>query len=95
MKTPFLFFVLSALSISWADGEVGSISFHELVGKSDLIVVARVESLSQTLKGNEYASSKVTEVWKGAQSDTVKFRASPTWACDISEAIRFALPHKE
>jgi hypothetical protein len=57
-----------------------------LVQSSDIIVIAKVESVSHPPIGKRYAKAKVTEVWKGAQTERVEFLASPTWTCDISEA---------
>jgi hypothetical protein len=70
---------------------VASISFDELVQGSDIIVVAKVESVSNpliALIGKRYAKAKVMDVWKGAQMEQIEFRASPTWSCDTSSAIK-------
>jgi hypothetical protein len=77
-------FILLAISQSFA--KVASVQFTNLVANCDLIVVAKVESVSSPLIGKKYAKARVTEVWKGAKADTVEFLASPTWTCDISEA---------
>jgi len=56
------------------------------VQHSDIIVIAKVESVTRPLIGKRYAKAKVAEVWKGTQTERVEFLASPTWTCDISEA---------
>lgn len=65
---------------------VASIEFSNLVASSEMIVVAKVESVSSPLIGKKYAKARVTEVWKGTKTETIQFLASPTWTCDISEA---------
>ena len=65
---------------------VTPISFEALVQRSDIIVVAKVESVSRPLIGRRYAKAKVTEVWKGTQMERIEFLASPTWTCDIADA---------
>ncbi len=67
-------------------GKVARIPFEELVRQSDLIVVAKVSSVTRPLIGKKYAKANVTEVWKGASQEAVRFLASPTWTCDSSTA---------
>src|SRR5688572_17287547 len=82
-----LFAILFACAVATqAFAKVASISFEQLVQNSDIIVVAKVESVSHPLIGKRYAKAKVMEVWKGTQTERVEFLASPTWTCDISEA---------
>jgi hypothetical protein len=69
-----------------AFAKVASISFDELIQSSDLIVVAKVESVSRPLIGKRYAKATIAAVWKGPKTEKVEFLASPTWTCDISEA---------
>lgn len=66
--------------------KVAPIPFGDLVASCESIVVAQVESVSSPVAGRRYAEARVMEVWKGPETATVKFLASPTWACDISEA---------
>ena len=82
------FFIAFAilLTASQALAKVASMPFADLVANCDLIVVAKVESVSSPLIGKHYAKARVTEVWKGAKTNTVEFLASRTWTCDISEA---------
>jgi hypothetical protein len=82
----YLAFLLLSLVATQAIAEVAVISFDQLVRGSDLIVVAKVESITKPLIGKRYAQAKITEVWKGAQTEKVEFLASRTWACDMSEA---------
>jgi hypothetical protein len=74
------------LAASALFAKVASIRFEELVESSDLIVVAEVDSVNRSLL-KRYAQARVTEVWKGAETASVEFLASPTWTCDISAAI--------
>jgi hypothetical protein len=78
--------MLALVTASQAVGKVTRISFEELVRQSDLIVVAKVESVIRPLIGKKYALATITEVWKGASQDTVRFLASPMGTCDISTA---------
>ena len=86
MRTTLLTILFTCYAATQAFANVAAISFDELVQRSDLIVVAKVESISPPLIDKRYAKAKVMEVWKGAQTERVEFLASPTWACDISEA---------
>ncbi len=67
--------------------KVGALQLDELVEGSDLIVLAEVESVTKPLIGERKATARVLEVWKGPPIETVRFIASPTWTCDISEAV--------
>jgi hypothetical protein len=79
---------LLAGSASPALAKVASIRLEQMVSRSDLVVVARVVSVSQArADGPRVAKAKVLETWKGATGAAVEYRASPTWACDISEAF--------
>lgn len=86
MRTTLLVILIACATVTQAFAKVAPVSFEHLVQRSDLIVIAKVESVSQPLIGKRYAKAKVTEVWKGAQTERVEFLASPTWTCDISEA---------
>jgi hypothetical protein len=75
---------------------VARITLKELIDSSDLIVVARetkVEDGPADLDlGKEVrspikvATARIVEVWKGKGGPEVRYIASPTWTCDISEA---------
>ena len=59
----------------------------ELAKTSDVIVLARVESVTGHPSDlDRRAKATVTEVWKGPKTASVEFLASPTWVCDISDA---------
>ncbi|MBI5211163.1 MAG: hypothetical protein HY927_14420 [Elusimicrobia bacterium] len=78
---------------------VAKLPLKEMVKTSDLIVVAQVRSvtiakaspplnpLEISREEENHASARVLEVWKGNPPETVIFLASPTWTCDISDAV--------
>ncbi len=78
--------LLALVTASQVVGKVARIPVEELVRQSDLIVVAKVESVTRPLVGKKYATAKVTEAWKGSSLKAVRFLASPTWTCDSSTA---------
>ena len=86
MRTTILAFLFSWLAATQTFAKVAAISLDELVQGSDVIAVAKVESVSKPLVGKHYAKARVMEVWKGSETNKVEFLASPTWTCDISEA---------
>ena len=86
MKLLAITTALLFLSTSQLFSEVAPLPVNELTGGCDLIVVARVQSIQPAGGDKRYAKAKVSEVWKGAQTNIIEFLASPTWACDISEA---------
>jgi hypothetical protein len=81
-------------SVVWA--RVVNITLKELVDRSDLIVLAdvvKVEDGPADLKLGEevvtrikIATAQVLEVWKGNAGRQVRYLASRTWACDVSQA---------
>jgi hypothetical protein len=84
-KLPLIAFI-TVFAATHVFAKVGSIEFSNLVANCDLIVMAKVESVSSGLLGKKYGKAKVAEVWKGTKTQSVEFLASPTWTCDISEA---------
>jgi hypothetical protein len=80
--------LLTLASVFPLHAKVGFMSLEELINQAELIVVAKVEKVSGPIDNKRYAEAKVTEVWKGAQLETVEFLASPTWACDVSDAVK-------
>ena len=86
MRMPLLLAFVALVTPSQLTAKVAAIQFSNLVARSELIVVAKVEWVSSPLIGKQYAKARVTEIWKGTRTDTVEFLASPTWTCDISEA---------
>ncbi len=86
MQMPPLIAFTILLIASQSFAKVASVQFSDLVTNCDLVVIAKVDSVSSPLMGKKYAKARVTEVWKGATTNAVEFLASPTWTCDISEA---------
>lgn len=75
---------------SRADALVIPPKLSQLAQGSELIVLARVESVRELAVPGEYtawATATVTEVWKGPDVKSVVYLASPTYACDISDAL--------
>jgi len=77
-------------------------TLEQLTKSAKLVVVARVEEIApepRVTDGNftgvralnwekRVATARVLEVWKGtAAGETVQFRASKSWTCDVSTAI--------
>jgi hypothetical protein len=87
MKTSLVIAAVLAVAVSHAHGEISSISLHQLAEKSDIIAIARVEATRDRADDKTYARAAIIETWKGRPSSHVKFLATPTWACDISEAV--------
>jgi len=86
MRTSLLIALVALLTATQSFAKVAYVQFSDLVASCDLIVLAKVESVSSPLIGRKYAKARVTEVWKGTNAAMVEFLASPTWTCDISEA---------
>ncbi len=74
-----------ASAVALAVAKVGSLEFDKLVTCSEMIVLAKVISLSTG--PTSYAQATVIEVWKGAKSKSVEFLATPWWTCDSSSAV--------
>jgi hypothetical protein len=83
----FLLVAIAVLTATESFGKVATIQLTNLIGDSELIVVATVKSVSFPLFGKRYAKAEVTEVWKGTAATTIDFLASPTWTCDTSKAV--------
>ena len=92
-------FSLLAIGLAFApsslQGSVAKITLKELVNASDLIVLAselKIEdgpddlNLGEEMPPIKIATASVLEVWKGSAGHEVRYVASPTWRCDISEA---------
>lgn len=86
MRTAWFTILFVWIATSHAFARVGSIALNELPRESEIILVAKVKSVTQPLIGRRYAKAEVVEVWKGDQKERVEFLASPTWTCDVSEA---------
>lgn len=57
-----------------------------LTKAAGVIVVARVEEVERE-RGHRVATARVLETWKGAPAEKVRYRASKTWVCDVSDAV--------
>ena len=86
MRATLLTVLFACVSATHLFAKVATISLEELVQRSDIIILAKVETFTRPFIGKRYAKAKVTDVWKGTQVDRVEFLASPTWTCDISDA---------
>jgi hypothetical protein len=83
-----------ATSPLWA--RVGTVTLKELVDRSDLIVLATETKVEhgptdfkiegEVIPSPQVATARVLEVWKGNADPEVRYLASPTWPCDISQA---------
>ncbi|MDG3004599.1 hypothetical protein [Paludisphaera mucosa] len=97
MHLPVLFMMLtvsiqvdhSTISFSEALASVIPPRVDELEEESELIVLARVESVSGGPEDEDRrAKATVLEVWKGPKTTSVEYRISPTFACDIAKATK-------
>jgi hypothetical protein len=96
LAIPSLLAIGLALSPSSVRASVGTITLKELVDGTDLIVLAtvtKVEDGPANLKLGEdvfppikIATARVLEAWKGNTGHEVRYLASSTWICDISDA---------
>ncbi len=66
--------------------KVAAVAFKDLVAGSEVIVVAQVTKVEAGGKDQDVATARVIEVWKGSPGAVVRYLASPTWTCDISDA---------
>ena len=77
---------------------VRDIELKELIGSSDLIVVARVtkieagperiSSIDGHLHHSRIATAEVIETWKGVAVREVRYNAFPSWQCNMSWAYK-------
>lgn len=99
MRTLLLALIIALLTATSLFAMIAPVPLDGLAQYSTVIVVARVVSVSKPIIGQRYAKAKVTEVWKGAPTGRVKFLASPTWTCDISDGQEgrdsFAIPYRK
>ena len=86
MRTALFTLLLAGLAGPQLFAKVAATPLDDLATRSELIVIAKVESIEKARGSKQYAKARVTEIWKGAQTESVEFLASPTWTCDISEA---------
>jgi hypothetical protein len=89
--------ILIALVFTRSVGaEVARITLSKLIDTSELIVVARETTVEDgpanvnlergAASPVKVATARIVEVWKGKTGHEVRYIASPTWTCDISEA---------
>lgn len=57
-----------------------------LTRSADAIFLVRVDAISTDSSTSALASAHVLDVWKGALVQTVSYKASPGFACDMSSA---------
>lgn len=76
-------------------------TLEQLAKNAKLIVIAQVEGITAEPSGDagnlsgvreiswekRVATARVLEVWKGSAGETVQFRASKSWTCDVSTAV--------
>jgi hypothetical protein len=86
MRALVIFTVLMVFSASRLFAEVAAESLAQVAWESELIVVAKITSVSPHGADKSYATARILETWKGKPAQTVEFLAEPWWACDISEA---------
>lgn len=87
IRALFIALCILPLAVPRLLAKVAAVQLEELAQGSDLIVLAKVESVTKSLTGKQHATARVWETWKGLPQETIKFAASPTWTCDISEAM--------
>jgi hypothetical protein len=66
---------------------VATIPVAKLAEDSDLIVIARVTSVTGRWFARRTARATPIASWKGHPEEVVEFLASPTWTCDVSTAV--------
>jgi hypothetical protein len=74
--------------------KVGECSYDLLVGRSDRIVLARVDRIEAATDDSapsdsrklELAHATVLETWKGKAEEPLVYRCSSSWTCDITAA---------
>ena len=87
MHLSLIICLLALLAPVQVFGKVALMPLSSLVASSELIVVAQVESVSPLVGRKRYARARVTEVWKGTNTETIEILASPSWICDTSTAV--------
>lgn len=61
---------------------------RDVAARSELIVLARVDSLVSSEGEPTVAFATVEETWKGPTHEHIQFIASPSWQCDAAEAVK-------
>ena len=79
---------LSLVAVSRAEANTEPPRLDAMIRESGRIVVAQVDTEGiREARGERWATAKVSETWKGEAAKTVEFRASPTFAGDITQAL--------
>lgn len=86
MTVALMLVVLLPIRPSFAEAPV--YEARELFQQATFVYLARVESVDTEWlpPWRKVATATVLEVWKGKKVESVKFRASPSWECDTSQA---------
>jgi hypothetical protein len=87
MRTALLAVVAMLAFCPTAFCQATAISLEELTDSSDLIIVAKVQSVSGGVLSARTARATVLETWKGSSGPVVWFVASPTSTRDVSDAV--------
>lgn len=89
MRSIIFLWMLALACCNGAFAKIAPGPFEDLVLTSDLIVVAKVETVTTPERGAKYATASISEVWKGTAPRTIHFRASSggTNFCDSSRAV--------
>ena len=91
MRTLLTVLCLCAIVVSRpTEAMVGLVSLEKLIATSDAIVVAQVVRVSGPPRhsGRErIATAQVLRSFKSPLDGSFRFLASPTWTCDLSDAV--------
>ena len=92
MRAPNLLSLLCVLFFAVpAVAKVGPLPIERLVTGSDEIVIATVTDVSSAPTQDMqpvYANAVVQRALKGSLAGAFRFRAYPTWSCDVSDAVK-------
>jgi hypothetical protein len=86
MRTLLLAIVVALLPLTPVRAELAAQPLETVVFESELIVLAKVTTISKKDDDRAYATAQVLESWKGAPGNYVEFVAELTWSCDYTEA---------
>lgn len=82
----YLVVVILIASATSTLAKLGSFGLDEMICKSDIIVVGKVETLLPKTGAPTNATVRVIEKLKGTSDETIALNVLPTWTCDVSEA---------
>jgi hypothetical protein len=101
-----LIFLLTVALPEIIEAEVASVSLQDMYSRASFVDVVHEDSVSQSsgyfdFFSNRYpefplfwrktAHANVKEIWKGSRHKQISYRASPSWACDVSTAVTGAV----